>query len=656
MLRCEVESLEVLHYKPQFADTFFHLTLYDGAPSDLAARALTLLREFPWRLRLVGEGRVVRRSPHAERSADGEPSLTAGAVRLIEDVFRVPPTMLAKWSDSERIEGVKVLAELIHNSDQVQPLSGDLPARSTPFSSAPRAAFVQEAFWSSEELPGASDRIRESRLRADTGTVLTPPELAIEMAREALRHASEDEPISFVDPAIGTGMLFAALRRELGQRNLLRAVGFESNEDRGRQTAYRWRRSGMEVLTGDFLSQDLESIGKFNLLLANPPYVRYEKQDRDKVSEATEKISLRVGVSIPVRSNLFVHFVLAADALMASGGVAAWILPADFMTATYAKGLRQYLARHVTLIRVHQYDTNEKVFDNARISPAIVIFRKALPPANAGVDFTYGGTPAVPFRAVEIPRSQLSTGESWGSLPAAYSEGRRVGTTVGDYFTVRRGLATGGNSFFILSDGDRAALGVPDDWVRPVLPKSRYLDGPIIHGDAAGVPLIPSVRWLIDSSGSAEDIRVANPRFAAYLDAMPDEVRHSSIVSRRRRPLKQEGARPAPFVFVAMARQSEAGGGREMGNARFYWNMTEAVALNNFHTLHPREEIQEALDSGVVSHADILESLSRIQQDELSRVGRLHASGLLKLEPGDVRALRWTLDPTGISGMLEGMT
>lgn len=642
VLRCEVEALEWLHYKPRYADTFFHITLYDGEPSALAAAALDRLSRMPWRFRVAGEGRIVSRSPHSDRDTDGKPRLSRAAERMYSRVFGCEGTDLAKLTEGERLDRLVILADSMHRSSQVEDMEGDHPARAGEIVHSASPVFVQEGFWSEMELPGVGDPRVESAQRRATGTVLTPPELAIEVAREALKALPEGLDIRFADPAIGTGMLFAATRHAAGAARISRAVGYERDEERGRATAYRWRRWGLEVQTGDFIGRDLTATEQFNLVLANPPYLRYEMQDREVVEAAARRIARAVGVEIPTRANLFVHFVLAAHSLMAPEAAAGWILPADFMSATYARGLRHYFAEKVTLLRVHLYDTNEMVFDNARITPAVVVFRNSPPSSRGSVMFTYGGTPEAPGRRLLVARSDLAEGRSWGPLPAAHSKPRVRSTTIGDYFVVRRGLATGGNAFFVISDEKREALGAPDPWVVPVLPKSRFLSGAVIRSDEAGVPLGIPLQWLIDSDMTVEDVRPSNPKFAAYLDGVAEAVRGGTIVSRRRHVFKQEAARPAPFLCIAMARLS-AEDAFAAGNRRFLWNTSSAIALNNYHTLEPRGDLAEALESGSVGHWEILEALRGVGESELVRFGRLHSAGLLKLEPGDVRSIPFSL-------------
>ena len=66
----------------------------------------------------------------------------------------------------------------------------------------------------------------------------------------------------------------------------------------------------------------------------------------------------------------------------------------------YDRALKEYLLRHVTLLQIHRFDPNDVQFKGALVSSAVVSFRKAKPPANHQVRFSFGGSglPANPLR------------------------------------------------------------------------------------------------------------------------------------------------------------------------------------------------------------------------------------------------------------------
>ena len=59
------------------------------------------------------------------------------------------------------------------------------------------------------ELDSRKTQTERNRL----GQFATPPSLAIEILKYASTLIPEDAPVSFLDPAIGTGVFYSALRR-----------------------------------------------------------------------------------------------------------------------------------------------------------------------------------------------------------------------------------------------------------------------------------------------------------------------------------------------------------------------------------------------------------------------------------------------------------
>lgn len=107
-----------------------------------------------------------------------------------------------------------------------------------------------------------------------------------------------------------------------------------------------------------------------------------------------------------------------------------------------------------------------------------IIFRNASSTLDEGVRLTVGGTLAEPDSTTEVSVGELRESSKWTALSASMSRtlpmtGAPV--TIGDVFQVRRGIATGANNQFVLTDDRLLELAVDRRWVRPVIPRSRLL-------------------------------------------------------------------------------------------------------------------------------------------------------------------------------------
>lgn len=106
----------------------------------------------------------------------------------------------------------------------------------------------------------------------------------------------------------------------------------------------------------------------------------------------------------------------------------------------------------------------------AMVSSAVVVFRKGRPSCSP-VLFTYGGSFASPSSQRTLDRRKLAGMNKWNSLFSA-ADGPEVADsetlkTLGDYFEVKRGIATGGNDFFVVDAETVSRYSIPDAYLTP---------------------------------------------------------------------------------------------------------------------------------------------------------------------------------------------
>jgi len=433
--------------------------------------------------------------------------------------------------------------------------------------------------------------------------------------------------VDFGDPAVGNGVLYAALREAVGPGRINSARVIEIDPMTAQSTDRRWARSGISVLTGDFLSAPAEQ-NSWSVVLANPPYRRSQDISHN-LSHLREAFVRRLGISVNARADLFVYFILQADEWMRDGAVAAWIIPSEFQVTEYGAALRRYLSANVSLLRMHTYDSSDPLFDNALASTCVVVFRKESPGSNAIAQVTSGGTISKPTAKRQFRVSALRTTLRWSFAALVAMEAQQPqGDRLGDLFTFRRGIATGANSYFVLSDDEIIKYQVEPQWVRPLVPIARNVEFGHIRADEDRNPVPASGRWLIDTPASIDQIRHKSPKFAQYLEDVDAAVGDRYLVARRASSFKQEPRDSAPFLFLYMAKRNTA-------TRRFIWNESRAIHLNNFIGMYPRPALSERFES----HQAVFERLGLIDAGSLEAAGRMYANGLLKLEPKELANL-----------------
>ncbi|HEV3418346.1 MAG TPA: hypothetical protein VG056_16095, partial [Pirellulales bacterium] len=327
-------------------------------------------------------------------------------------------------------------------------------------------------------------------------------------------------------------------------------------------------------------------------------------------------------------AGLYCYFLLIAHSWTADRGTAAWLIPSEFMDVNYGEQVKRYLTEQVSLLRIHRYCPSDVQFDDALVSSAIVVFEKSPPKPDHKPVISFGGTLAKPAKSQAISLAELRETRKWTSLPRQAHNGlHRPGFTLGDLFTVKRGIATGGNSFFIVPKAELRRLGIPLEVVRPILPSPRFLAQETIEADANGWPVLDRQLALIDCRFAEEVVREKWPRFWSYLESGKKEGIADGFLTSRRSPWYSQEKRAVPTLLCTyMGRSVER-------PFRFIWNKSNAIAANVYLLLYPKQHVAAAIAK---RGAEVLAALAAICPRQMSGVGRVYGGGLYKVEPAEL--------------------
>jgi adenine-specific DNA-methyltransferase len=479
------------------------------------------------------------------------------------------------------------------------------------------------------------DKAKSAAERNRLGQFATPPKLAVEIARYTFslwRERGRVETVSFLDPAIGSGSFYSALRQAFPPGSVAEACGVEIDPALAATAKMLWEASGLRMLPGDFtrLSPDR----RYCLVLSNPPYVRHHHLDRADKQRLKTLIADRLGLKISGLAGLYAHFLLLCDAWMAPGGFAVWLIPSEFMDVNYGAAVKTYLTEHVKLLHVHRYCPADAQFSDALVTSAIVVFEKSPPMNHHQVCFSVGGSITNPASSAKISLAALRQARKWtrispsqGSMPAMEEF-----LTLGHFFSIKRGMATGANSFFILTRAEAIRMGIPIGSLHPILPSSRHLLNPVIEADPDGYPRLETPLAIIDCDLPEELIEQWHPVFWRYLQQGKAAGIHSGYLASRRTPwYSQEKRATAPFLCTYMGRQ-----GRRGNPFRFFWNKSKAVAANVYLMLYPKAEMKAALEAQPELYPAVFAHLQALTGEHLIRESRVYGGGLHKMEPKEL--------------------
>lgn len=222
----------------------------------------------------------------------------------------------------------------------------------------------------------------------ENGVVYTPEEMANYVAKEILNYRTSafDSEISILDPAVGAGELLIALINTIGEQGKrIKAVGYETDKIVGKETQKKleimFPQVEIEIRTSNFLDAVEDgTAGKYDCIIANPPYIRTQILGSSRSQEIAQKLSLSGRVDI------YYAFLLYTREVLKPSGVAGFITSNKFMTIKAGNAVRNYMVRNYTLH--HITDLGDTKLFNASVLPCIIIFSLGHTLEKESVDFT----------------------------------------------------------------------------------------------------------------------------------------------------------------------------------------------------------------------------------------------------------------------------
>lgn len=230
--------------------------------------------------------------------------------------------------------------------------------------------------------------------------------------------------------------------------------------------------------------------GGFDIVVANPPYVRHEliKAQKPQLKEA-------YGALYGGTADLYVYFYYRALQLLRDGGMLIFISSNKWFRAAYGAKLRELLATHATVRSITDFG-DLPVFESATAYPMIFIAQHAGSPRAArytevpslrppypdvhALSRQYGFD--LPPEAIDGAEWRLTRTETINRLERMRAGTRPLGEYVGG--RIYYGVKTGFNRAFVIDAATRDALIAAD-------PNSAKLIKPFIVGKDIR-------RWVVD--------------------------------------------------------------------------------------------------------------------------------------------------------------
>ncbi len=355
------------------------------------------------------------------------------------------------------------------------------------------------------------------------GVHYTPPELAqflADVTAAAAQHVTGQ--IRVLDPACGDGGLLVALTNALPKsvRRRLTVEGFETDASELAKANESLRQLGIAAAlhNRDFLSEegiggraefrglfDEEPVTLYDVVIANPPYVRTQVMGAKKAQALAKQFGLTG------RVDLYHAFAMGMTSVLKPGGVIGLLTSNRFLTIKSGASLRKMFSSHFDIEAI--YDLGDTRLFTAAVLPVIIVARKGKkhpgprcefhriyahrnglekPPAtrnsilSALRDSQLLGVVETPGGAFHIERGNLAVHADTWSLSSTETTGwlntiaGKRASTFGDLAKVRVGIKSTADEVFVRNDWENLPVGIQ--------PEAELLRPLLTHREA--------VRWI----------------------------------------------------------------------------------------------------------------------------------------------------------------
>ncbi len=466
----------------------------------------------------------------------------------------------------------------------------------------------------------AFERLVPSADRRQLGQFFTP----LWAARPIAEWLLAERPELLLDPGVGSGSLLIAAAQARGA-GVTRLLGLDVDPlalAMARTTGRVREIAGLDLRSANFLLDDLAE--RPQAIICNPPYTRHQDIPIDLKSAIHDGLSSRLGRSFSRLASLHVLFLLRALEVADDNARIAFLTPAHWLDMNYAREVKNLLLERAHVEALISFPVKVRIFDHAVTTAAITLIKKGIRKPQrtrvvllSSADRTEVGVRKAIRGNSPAPRITLRSDHRWSRITHTPE---RIGTiALGDVAHVRRGIATGYNAFFVLSEERRALLDIDMLHVVPCVASPRHFAGATLN-ESDFVAMDDTVpRWLLNINKAPK-----SGGLARYLH-------HGRIrLNVRDRRLVQDRVRAGRKWFEIAPKIAAPILFRYLNNStpRFVRNVAGAVPLNNWLVICPKPDINPD------DLFAVLEELG--ESTSIETYSRHYGDGLWKLEPREL--------------------
>lgn len=292
---------------------------------------------------------------------------------------------------------------------------------------------------------------------------------------------------TILEPSCGDGVFLKYLSKVGSIKNVEKVLAVELDKEEAIKAKNKIR-SNMEVINDDFIKlyDNKLKLTKYDLILGNPPYIRYQYLD-DKQRAVQSEILVHNGMKSNKLINAWVCFLVASIELLNEDGKIAFVIPAEVLQVAYAEDLRLFLSNTLEEITILTFE--ELVFDNVEQEVVVLIGKKNTSKAQKCAKIAIKqlknlncleslNIKKIDYHPVEHTKEKWTkyfVEDNHSSLIDEVKNDKRF-TTLGDVGKINVGITTGNNKYFSVNKETVERYDL-QDVVIPLIGRSAHAHG-----------------------------------------------------------------------------------------------------------------------------------------------------------------------------------
>ena len=526
-----------------------------------------------------------------------------------------------------------------------------------------------------EDIGRIFERIIPSNSRKKLGQFRTPEHVAEAMAEWAIRDGTD----SVLDPGMGAGALTSAMykakQRADGEQSIDEMYGVDLSQLSVvmATTALKLVNGGgtPHFQTADFLDTVAEGetsrlvqnesggvvqFQKVDAIVSNPPYSRHQEISQKDKARVNQIASANAAMEFDLRSPMYLYFIVHAAQFLDNGGRMAVITSSEWLETHYGKKLRAFLLNNFAVRGMIVYNPEVEVFDGPMTTACISLLeRKDSGAGDCTTSFLrlseWPGLQTV-LEAVDgevsvgkteygylnrLPQTELLPKRDWTDYlsPESVEELPEL-TPFHELADIKRGIATGNNDFFCLSEAEAEEREISEEYRVKLIRRTNGLAYDLRNEDWEEWRDDGDEVWLLYCHDEEDELierhDIGDPAVVKYLDEGEEQGANEGYLVEKRNPWYRVEKRDPPPTLVTYMSKS---------GFRFIRNQAGVVSLNNLHNISFPEDTE-------YNPKELNALLAYLNSDIVNKIversGREYGGGLHKIEPGELEHIP-VIDP-----------